>query len=502
MPQRDQLPLSAWHPASPLCIAQPWIALPCIALLLAFALGCHRSPPEETTDDDALTGALAGRVFIMVVADSLHAQHLSAYGYDRPTSPFIERLAETGIRARRALSQTCWTLSSVMSLFTGLGQERHGIILQTQKVGREGPPMLAEMFKAAGYRAMAYQENPAASRRIGVGRGFDDYRMRRFDLGRASQTIESAHSDINEALKEGGKPLFLYVHLLTPHMPYTPPEPFASLYRDVEESRVTGSIRDVATIQARGLPEDGPEVQRLIETYDAHVTYADERIRLLLEPFMESHGDRLCVLFTSDHGEGFMQHGGTGHNTLCNEEMVSVPWILSAPGALPAGVEIPGVVSVLDVVPTVAQLFGLKLPARRLDGTSLVGTFAGVSDGALASAPAPRELYLSSRYKVEDGETWCPQRALVEGPWKFIAQRREGRRFLFNTDEDPLEKHDLLSVETDRAKRMGARLDELVSLLGEESVSRAVSPLDGGAIRDLEALGYGGEQLEVPGAQK
>lgn len=449
---------------------------------------------REESARDELAGSLKGRSFVLVVVDSLHAGHLSAYGYGRDTSPYIKRLSAAGVRARRALSQTSWTLSSVVSLFTGLVQERHGVLMQSQQFADGGPRTLAEMFKDAGYRTVGLIENAAAGPTTGAGRGFDRYSFKRFDLGREDDIIEDAAAVLSESFVDGAEPVFLYLHMLPPHMPYTPPEPYASLYREVEGSDLAGSIIDVANVQAQRLPRDHPDALRLVETYDAHVTYADERVRKILEPLLRDHGADVCVLFTSDHGEGFLQHGAVGHNTFCYEEMVNVPWVMAAPGALPSGVELPGPVSLLDTLPTIAELFGLRAASRALDGTSLVGMFAGVEDGGVGAELPARELYLSSRYPPEGKGA---QFALVEGRWKFVTRRRGALPQLFDTDVDPEEQKDLSEAEPDRAGRMAQRMGEIRTQLVEEGGSALSAPLSKTMLRDLKSLGYGGEDLQT-----
>ncbi|MEM8712923.1 MAG: sulfatase-like hydrolase/transferase [Planctomycetota bacterium] len=473
------------------------LALVLIALLISIP-SCGGEGPTAApgaAEAEAMTGSLKGRSFVLVVADSLHAGHLSAYGYERETSPFLERLSSMGVRAERALSQTSWTLSSVISLFTGLVQERHGILMQTQVLGPDGPRTLAEMFTAAGYRSVGFNENAAAGPFTGAGKGFESYDLKRFDLGRGEDTLNEARAVLNQSLSGESPPLFLYVHILPPHMPYTPPEPFASLFNETPSSLITGTIEDVAQTQARGIPRSHADNQRLIETYDAHIAYADDRIRRLLEPALTSHPEKLCVVFTSDHGEAFLQHGATGHNTFTYEEFVSIPWILAAPGAIPANLTLPGPVSILDTVPTIAQLFDLDLPATSLDGTSLLETFAGLEDGAPTRPLASRELFISSRYPPEGRGA---QFALVEGDWKLIARRRQAPPLLFNTSKDPEEQTDVSADHQGRLTRMSSRMADIRTGLVEEAGAALSAPLSATMLRDLEALGYGGADFELP----
>ncbi|MEM1449417.1 MAG: sulfatase [Planctomycetota bacterium] len=442
------------------------------------------------------TGALEGRSLVVVVADSLHARHLSAYSYARETSPYLDSLARGGVRMERALSQTSWTLSSITSLFTGLVQEVHGVLTPEQRLPDDGPPTLAESFQRAGYRTVGLVQNAVVGPHTGLGRGFDRYRSVTFDAEGTEELLEIAGAEV--AATDDGPPLLLYVHFGPPHMPYAPPEPFRSAFVDPAlQSDVTGSIRDCTEITVAALAPDHPDVQRLVALYDGHVRYADDLLRRVTEPCLTGErAERFAVLFTSDHGEAFMQHGAVGHNSFCYEPMVRIPWVIAAPGALPEGRVVPGPTSILDTLPTLLELFDLPIARGDLDGVSLA---SDLFRDASASG-APRELYLSSRYP-RDGK--AAQFALVEGPWKLVSRRRGKPPALFDMRDDPDELVDLARRLPERAEEMALRLAERRAAFarrrGEFEAEEA--PLTRTLLRDLESLGYGGADFDSIGGR-
>ncbi|MEM9382679.1 MAG: sulfatase [Planctomycetota bacterium] len=470
------------------------LALLLVAIAVPNCAGGEGGPRASGSEG---TGALRNRSLVVVVSDSLHARHLSTYGYERDTAPFLDALASGGVRMERALSQTSWTLSSITSLFTGLAQEVHGVLSPQQKLTPGGPPTLAEAFQRAGYRTVGLVQNAVVGPHTGLGRGFEVYRSVTFDADGTDELLEIAHAEIEAT--DDGPPLLLYVHFGPPHMPYTPPEPFRSAFVDpAAQSEVTGSIRDCTEITVAALAQEHPDVQRLVALYDGHVRYADDLLRRLAEPCRtDARAERFAVLFTSDHGEAFMQHGAVGHNAFCYEPMVRIPWVLAAPGALPEGRVVPGPTSILDTLPTLLELFDLPMGRGDLDGFSLA---PDLFDEARSSGGDPRELYLSSRYPA-DGK--AAQFALVEGPWKLVSRRRGKPPVLFDVRDDPDELVDLAGEYPERAEAMALRLAELRAGFARRGgeFETAEAPLTRTLLRDLEALGYGGAAFDSIGGR-
>jgi arylsulfatase A-like enzyme len=271
-------------------------------------------------------------------------------------------------------------------------------------------------------------------------------------------------------------------------MPYQPPEPFRSRFtRAGGASEVDGSIRDTTDIMVEGSPPSHADVQRLVELYDGHVAYADSLVRRAVGAFEAAARPATPVmLFTSDHGEAFMQHGAVGHNLFCYEPMIRVPWIMAAAGVIPAGLRVEGTGSLLDVLPTLAELFGLPAPAQGLAGVSLAPNL--VSGTPIEDRP----LLISSRYPSVGKQ---PQLGLVEGPWKLVIRRRGQSAQLFHTAEDPDELVDLAASQPERVARMAALLEERRES-SRASGAAARRELPASLLRELDALGYGGGERD------
>ena len=422
---------------------------------------------------------LSGRNVILIVADSLYARHLGAYGYERPTSPTLDRLAETGVLFGKAYSQTSWTLSSVSSLFTSHQQERHGVLELNQRLD-DRFETLAELFKAEGYRTAGLIQNGILWKETGLGQGFDVYETFSFEMAGLNDLVARSKAMIAE---EAEAPLFLYVHFTPPHQPYQPPTSYIEQFVDPDyDGPVDGSILSCGLINRDKPPIDSPDVQHLSNLYDAHIRFADDQIGSLLTTAHErAELEDTLVIFTSDHGEAFMQHGAQGHNAHVFEEMVNVPLIFSAPGsAFAKGQQVETPVSLLDVMPTLIELFGLGVPAPLLDGISLVPYLA-------PDAPhrPERTLFYSSRYKDELARVQFGVRA--DG-YKLVVKK--GVAKLFDLSKDKRELNDLSGQLPIRTQALWCRLGEWWRTARAEGVRSQSSEPTQDVLDQLEGLGY------------
>jgi len=442
------------------------------------------TPPALTdqsgsANEPGLSPPLEGRNVILIVADSLHAKHLSTYGYERKTSPTIDRLARTGVRFDNAYSQTSWTLSSISSLFTSHQQERHGVLELNQRLDERYDTM-AELFSNKGYRTVGLIQNGILWKETGLGQGFDEYTTFPFDEDGLENMVVRAEEVIQEV---SDKPVFLYVHFTPPHQPYQPPASYSDEFVDAEYSgTVDGSIRSCAVLNHEKPPVDGPDVQHLLNLYDGNIRFVDDQIGRLLKT---AHGkaelkDSL-VIMTSDHGEAFFQHGAQGHNAHVYEEMVHVPMIFSAPGSeILAGEAIQTPVTLLDIMPTLIELFGLAPGESSLDGASLA-PFLKIDPPHRPE----RTLFYSSRYKDELDRV---QFAVRSDGFKLVVKR--GNAALFDLTRDHKERVDVSQEHPIRTQALWCRLGEWWSSARAESIhSQSSAPTDE-VLEQLKGLGY------------
>ncbi len=310
------------------------------------------------------------RGVILISLDTLAADHLSAYGYERETSPFLDSLAARGTLFENAVVQFPSTLVSHVSMFTGLYPQEHGVLPFTSKRLSLDVDTLPERFARDGFRTAGHTEGGYVSRDFGFERGFEEF----VD---PSTTVDT---DVVETLRRGvdflktledGERFFLFLHTYSIHDPYAPPEPYRSWFwkRDPvatftpkgrELSQVNGGSRDVT-------PEAADYFRAL---YDGSIRYVDG----VLESFfgeLESMGllDDTTIVITSDHGEEFLQHGKLAHEQIY-PECLRVPLIVLHP-RLGHGQRVPGLAQSIDIAPTLYELAAVPPPAH-LSGRSLV----------------------------------------------------------------------------------------------------------------------------------
>ncbi len=312
---------------------------------------------------------------VLVVIDTLRADHLSAYGYRRPTSPRLDRLAAEGTLFLQSFSAATWTLPSTASLLTGLPPDRHGARTGDDTLP-EAAVTLAEELRELGYRTAAITDGGFVDPQWGFGQGFDRYETtERRDRGR--QRVRQGAAAALRFLEENRHaPFFLLLHTYEPHQPYFNREGFGDPFlREIGEE--TGGAAAVEVDPDLRLDERG--LARAVALYDGEIRRVDHYFGQVLDRLAARAG-RTAVVVTSDHGEEFQEHGSLDHFAgKLFEENVRVPLILWAPrlAASPAGRRVAAPVSGLDVVPTLLALAGAPERARALPGRDLLAVAAG-----------------------------------------------------------------------------------------------------------------------------
>lgn len=357
------------------------------ALLAALFAGC--APRAGRAPDGPLN-------VVVVLVDTLRADRLSLYGYQRETSPNIDRFAaERGVVFRHAWANAGCTYPSVNSLLTGRQPQR--ILARMAEVGLAIPPempTLAERFAAAGWSTGAISASSVVratpskvNRQGGFDRGFGF-----FDESCHERGAACVNGRATAALDRLPEPFLLYLHYLDPHSPYRPPEWAERPYSAASASAARGWAR-------RGEPwkiqrklyrgetgnEFGPgDVRHLADLYDDEIRYFDARFAELLAE-LERRGlrERTILAFVSDHGEELFEHGHWAHcGDLAFETVLATPFVLAVPG-LPAG-ERQAPVSNVDLAPTLLELAGIGADPELFDGASLAPLLRSGTDGDAA----------------------------------------------------------------------------------------------------------------------
>jgi arylsulfatase A-like enzyme len=397
--------------------------------------------------------AARGPNVLLISIDTLRADRLGAYGATLPTSPTIDRrLAAEGVLFERCFSQSPKTTPSHMTLMTSLYPPVHGIDLwQGDAPGAVLNPRvrtLADVLKNAGYATAAFTGGVHVHRSRGFGQGFDVYRH--------GHELERALAWLG---KHRRSRFFVFFHTYQVHDPYVPPEPLVQRFAPGTDGRIRDTLAKLRTGMQRGWdaahrvfweaidPSSPHDVETAARLYDAGIRHMDETtIAPLLDRLDALHLARdTLVVFLSDHGEEFMEHGIFLHDDL-HAETLHVPLLMRLPGRLPGGARRSEPVRLVDVMPTILDLVGARAPAY-VQGRSLVPLLRGEPDPTSVDVPSDYSSTTAGTRRVYQSVRASGLSYIVDG----------GREQLFDTATDPGERHDVAAERSDALAGMRER---------------------------------------------
>jgi arylsulfatase A-like enzyme/Flp pilus assembly protein TadD len=404
-----------------------------------------------------------GPNILLITVDTLRADHLGCYGYSAASTPVIDELAAQGYRFTQAYAQVPLTLPSHYSILTGTYPFYHSV-RDNSHGNEQGPPVISEFLRNAGYRTGAFVGSALLDPRFGLNRGFDAY-VADFDFSRSGGVdlshIERPAGDVvRSALRwiasDTGK-FFVWIHLFDPHDPYSPPEPFKTRFPH--------------------------------SPYDGEIAYVDQSIGILVNSLKEegllAHTD---IIFTSDHGEGLGAHGEFTHGFFVYEPTIHVPLIIRVASGTKGGKRIDDLVRSVDIAPTILRLAGLPTAAE-MQGKSLLGLLDDNAHSEARSAKAgDRPIYFETYYPLREFG-WSELRGLRIGRHKYIdAPRPE----LYDLSTDPGERHNLYSSHTALAAHFKETLRSEVGKYAATRPTAAAATPDPNTVELLRSLGYVG----------
>ena len=363
---------------------------------------------------------------ILIIIDTLRADHLSCYGYHRETSPSLDSLAASGTRWENCQAQAPWTLPATATIFTGLNAKQHGTGRRLNGDHRlhSEVPIIPTIFSNAGYRTCGIFNVVLLNENHGFSRGFDYYSCVDDGNGRAAVTVdeflqwlESDSDDIS----------FLAVlHFFDVHMPYDPPQPFDKLYFP----------DDTLDLFKWEISEDGmilhPEyLEHYLSRYDGGITWVDTQLgRLFEELRLRGFAESTIIMVTADHGEEFLEWGWVDHGGHLYQELLHVPLIMSGPG-VPSGEVITETVAQFDILPALLSICSIE-DTSSFEGVDLFSQAARNPRAIPSSQLMYRGLML--------GET--PLAAIMYGSIKGLVTRRGSTDsyYMFDLLNDPHEQ--------------------------------------------------------------
>jgi arylsulfatase A-like enzyme/Flp pilus assembly protein TadD len=408
---------------------------------------------------------------VLITIDTLRLDRVSSYGSDRVDTPNIDGFADEGVLFTNAASTVPFTLPAHSSILTGMYPPGHGVRENVGYTLDDSLPTLAELLSAGGWATGGFVSAFVLDSRWGIARGFDHY-FDDFDLSamespNLSSVQRSGDVTIAEAVRwldqrSQDSPFFLWLHLYDPHDPYTPPEPYQSMYPN--------------------------------RPYDGEVAYTDALIGEF-RGALEERGllETSLVVLTADHGEGLGDHGEAFHGFFLYDSTVHVALIVRPPSGLGGARSVATAVSHVDLLPTILDAVDLEIP-ESVHGQSLLPLIAGEEGGE------NRVVYSESLYPLLH-YGWSPLRAIRTDVYKLISAPRPE---VYDVRADRREEHDLSSAEPAVLEDLENRLAQLRTEIERDEPTAGGAPdLDAQTLAQLQALGYaagqGGVSLEEEG---
>ena len=405
---------------------------------------------------------------VLITIDALRADHLSCYGYNRDTSPNIDKIAEKGIIFKNAIATSSWTAPSMASLFTSLYPINHGVIhgmgykkdetISTQEVFSDELITLSELLKEHGYTTIGVASNLHLSKKFGFARSFDYF---------ACLPFEPAHS-VNEVIGLWERTInksdkyFLWVHYIDPHYPYSPKKPWVTQYISKESMSQITNLSDMSpwdlTVLHKKLKEDKGWLsklkmtaleEKLLAHYDSEVNYVDSYIGELIQKF--NLVKNTLIIITSDHGEEFFEYDFVGHGNNLHHETTRIPLIVKLPHSS-VKEKVEKNVSLVDIMPTILHILDIVPPEQSLGQPFLEKERIVGAGKKIVLRKRP------SMYVYSELDNWNTLRAVITPKWKYIYDYKDNAEKLYDITSDPMELNDLAEIETTQLRHMKERL--------------------------------------------
>ncbi|MHC4941383.1 MAG: sulfatase [Planctomycetota bacterium] len=440
---------------------------------------------------------------ILISLDTLRRDHLGCYGYERPVSPNMDRLAAENLLLTQVYSQAPYTLPSHVSLFTSLYPSTHGVERQADRLPNR-VELLSEILQREGWSTASFSGGGFMSHHYGYYRGHDIYcevdplgdRYHDWIPREWPKFGDGSTGSFRKALdwmsSTKDRPFYLFLHTFMVHE-YLPPLDLADQFNvdctsDLEPSRKTRIIFTQNYFQEHGVSPEN--LKFFINLYDATIRAADDMIGELID-HLKHLGiyDRTLIVITSDHGEEFLEHDGILHTRTVYEELIQVPLIMRVPG-IAGGRKIDTVLNQVDIMPTLLQLLGIPAP-----GAAQGRSFAAILRGA------------KERDRIVFAEVNLPGNTrrvcLIQDGWKYMEGDSDARlkypapysEELYRLTEDSGEQRNMIGEQVDVEEKLKVRMHRFKGELektGEiiQAGDDDSSPLSAEVKKMLEEQGY------------
>lgn len=462
---------------------------------------------------------------ILISIDTLRADHLSCYGYDKKTTPHIDRLAGEGTVFLQNYSTGVWTPPGHASMLTGLYVSEHGVYGENRL--SESIPTIAVKLKENNYQTAGFVNNSQVGEMVGFNKGHDIFvevwkgvtpksitervvsgmnrRVKRF-LGYEDMGAEKTNRLFTKWIEnhiDKNRPFYAFLHYIEPHNPLNPPRPYKNKYLNHTFKNIdSGKIKKVAHnplicfIENMDLNREEIEVLKLL--YDAEIAYTDSKIGEVVDILKRNNAyDETMIILTSDHGEHFGEHGLWSHTASLYNEVLHVPLIIKYPQVAEYAKEVKDCTQLVDIFPTVMEVAGIS-QNKYIDtsGTSLLfnkNDNIKFHDYVFSEWEGRVPYYIKSRIDNQgtpaDLSRITKKMWMVsDGKYKFILNE-DGSKLLFDVKNDINEQNNLFDQCKDIADMMEQVLNEWRKRSSKQ-VKGEQQEVDEQTKQNLRALGY------------
>jgi arylsulfatase A-like enzyme len=439
---------------------------------------------------------------ILISLDTVRPDHLGCYGYDKNTSPAIDRFAEDSVLFKEVYSTTSWTLPGHVSLLTSLDCRNHQVYFPLQKMNPDDPT-LADILRTRQFYCAAFTGGGYLSETYGFSKGFDSYQEVKLHGDQAIRFDEAERlgelaSDWLEENKD--KSFFLFLHTYQPHDPYANLSPVGREFLD--ENAEWEQVKMESLFEGKGRFDtqfSASEIKNIIALYDGEIKYTDV---FFVQPILDKLKElglyeSSLIIITSDHGEEFFDHEAWLHDHSIYNEGIKIPLIIKFPGGEHKGKRIDKTARITDILPTILDQMRIKTRNPRFDGTSLLPLIQGkeIIQQSFISDLALREFELApSVISIKKDNFKFILNEKISSPHvKRIVRNFDGSQIeLYDLEKDPQETKNLAAniAYRDMCFELLDSINRLYEQADAVKKERDEVTLDQSLRERLRALGY------------
>jgi len=437
------------------------------------------------------------RNVILISIDTLRPDHLRCYGYKKETSPSIDSLAQDSALFLKTYASSPWTLPSHVSLLTSLSGVNHQVYYEYEKMD---PTLLtlADILRQNDFFCSAFTGGGLVSSDYGFSKGFDTYQEGEGGVHNKN-SAEQVFWVVSEWLDQNkDKNFFLFIHTYQPHGPYSCPSPFDTMFlgkdpiwRELDLLGYLGGKKGIF----KQLSEN--ERQNVIGLYDGEIRYTDE---MLIKPLIEKLKkmnlyDQTMIIFTSDHGEEFYDHGAWDHGHNLYDETLKVPLTIKFPESKFRGKKIESITRLIDVLPTVLEELDVNFSGLEIEGQSLIPLLKGkkVGDRTFLADIASNILNSHIPQKITmnlKGDKLILNRQFSQEDLDFFLSPPPHTSSVefYDLDKDPFEKKNRAAEKSKLISQLTQQINEIYKNAKKRKTGKA--EIDEKLKEQLRALGY------------